>query len=590
MSQIQQIKEASDIVALIGEKVSLTKSGTYYKGLCPFHNEKTPSFFVSEQMQRFQCFGCGAGGDVFEFLMRYDNMSFYEVLQSLAERVGISLRHEFKTQEDEQRESLLGCLELAKEYYHYLLTKHQVGEKAREYLKQRGVTSQSIKLFGLGYALPRWDGLIRYLHQKKKFSLSTLEQAGLITHKTGGNYYDRLRHRIIFPLRNHRGQVVGFSGRLLDPNAKEAKYINSPETVLYHKSKMLFGLSELRRQLVTAGAAVVTEGEFDVISSVQAEVNNVVAIKGSALTVDHAQLLKRVANTIILALDADAAGIEATKRALSVLKSFDLELKVVPMLEGKDPDDWARANPKEWRQAVKRPISAYQFLIDSSLNSHDLSSAQGKKQVIKELAPILWQIESAVEREFYLKNLATSLQTTFTLLSSDIRHFAEKSQSGKRGTPEQEETPVGAAQPVVPEQFERYLAFLLLRSKPSAVSERLQQLSEIELEWVVIKALVKAYLDNPNVGEISQLSKKLPDDLQQELMKVFVDKNFMLVLETGKEASEWQKTVEFVDQQLSARRRRALAAEIAQLESKPELSPTEQKKLNRLMAELAQNS
>ena len=307
MSQVREVKDANDILAVIGEKLSLQKAGTYYKGLCPFHNEKTPSFFVSEQFQRFQCFGCGAGGDVFEFLMKYDSISFYEALQALAGRAGITLKHEFKTEEDQQREQLLSCLDLAKEYYHYLLTQHQVGQPARDYLKNRGVTAQSIKLFSLGYALPKWDGLIQYLHHKKKYPLEILSKAGLIASHRTGRFYDRFRGRLIFPLRNHRGQVVGFSGRLLDAQAKEAKYINSPETLLYHKSKMLYGFSELHRQLVTAGDAVVVEGEFDEISSTQAEVNNVVAIKGSAFTPDHAQLLKRLVSGVILALDADAA-------------------------------------------------------------------------------------------------------------------------------------------------------------------------------------------------------------------------------------------------------------------------------------------
>ncbi|HPR14166.1 MAG TPA: DNA primase, partial [Candidatus Woesebacteria bacterium] len=301
MSQIQEVKDANNIVEIVGEKIDLRPSGSSFKARCPFHSEKTPSFFVHPEMQRYRCFGCGATGDVLDFLQNYDGMTFYEALKYLADRASITLKDFNRTSEDEEREQLLGILNLAKEYYHYLLTQHEAGKPALAYLKERGTNSQSIKLFNLGYSLSSWDGLIKYLHQKKKYPLELIAKTGLIIKGKGDRYYDRFRGRVMFPLKNHRGQVVGFSGRLLTAQAKEAKYINSPETSLYHKSKLLYGYSELFREIRKANKVVVVEGEFDVISSAQAHVNNVVAIKGSALTADQVDLLARVSDSVILA-------------------------------------------------------------------------------------------------------------------------------------------------------------------------------------------------------------------------------------------------------------------------------------------------
>ena len=254
MSQIQEVKDANNIVEIVGEKIDLRPSGSSFKARCPFHSEKTPSFFVHPEMQRYRCFGCGATGDVLDFLQNYDGMTFYEALKYLADRASITLKDFNRTSEDEEREQLLGILNLAKEYYHYLLTQHEAGKPALAYLKERGTNSQSIKLFNLGYSLSSWDGLIKYLHQKKKYPLELIAKTGLIIKGKGDRYYDRFRGRVMFPLKNHRGQVVGFSGRLLTAQAKEAKYINSPETSLYHKSKLLYGYSELFREIRKANS------------------------------------------------------------------------------------------------------------------------------------------------------------------------------------------------------------------------------------------------------------------------------------------------------------------------------------------------
>ncbi|MDQ3007992.1 MAG: DNA primase, partial [bacterium] len=329
MSQIQEVKEASDIVALIGERIQLQRSSSNFRGLCPFHGERSPSFFVSETMQRYKCFGCGETGDVFTFLERYEAMTFGESMKYLAERAGIALTQYHSNQEDDHKEQLLAVLNLAKEYYHYLLTTHPAGEPARAYLKERGITAESIRLFQLGYSLDSWQELLSYLHGKKKFSLELLAEAGLTVSGKQNRPYDRFRGRLMFPLTNHRGQVVGFSGRILDSEAKEAKYINSPETTLYHKSQMLYGYSELFQEIRKKKEIIIVEGEVDVISSSQAHVNNVAAIKGSAFTADHLKLISRVAETLLFSLDMDSAGTAATKRAITLTKDHALDLRVI---------------------------------------------------------------------------------------------------------------------------------------------------------------------------------------------------------------------------------------------------------------------
>ena len=277
MSQVQEVKEATEIVEVIGLRVSLTRSGKYFKGNCPFHSERSPSFFVDEVLQRYKCFGCGESGDVINFLEKYEGMSFGEALEELAQKAGITLKKYKKSKDDIVTDEILEVLSLARQYYNYLLTEHKSGDVARKYLKNRKVTSESIKLFQMGYALEQWDGLIKFLHNQKKYSLSILEQAGLVIKGRNHRYYDRFRGRIIFPLKDHRGRVVGFSGRKIDGDEKDAKYINSPETILYHKSKMLFGFSELYQEIRKAEFIVVVEGEFDVVSSTQAHMNAIVA-------------------------------------------------------------------------------------------------------------------------------------------------------------------------------------------------------------------------------------------------------------------------------------------------------------------------
>lgn len=408
-SQVELVKERSDIVEIIGERIKLQRSGQNFRALCPFHSEKSPSFFVNPQIQRYKCFGCQESGDVFTFLQKFDNLSFGESLELLAKRAGITLEDKTFTPEDKRRQRLFALLSLTKEYYHYLLTEHEAGEKARTYVKNRQTTKDTVDLFGIGYALPSWDGLQKYLIGKKGYTEQELLDAGLIIRSERGTYYDRFRDRLMFPLTTPQGQVVGFSARSLNPEEKQAKYINSPETTLYHKGDLLFGFSQLHRFIREQEQVILVEGEFDALSSFQAHVPIAVAIKGSALTPAQLKMLARNVKRILLSLDADMAGIEATKRAITLAKDHDVALRVIPLTGGKDPDEIAKTNPKAWREMVEQSVSVYDFLIDHSFLSHDADSGEGKREISKELAAMVAQIANAVEQTHYIQTIAKRL-------------------------------------------------------------------------------------------------------------------------------------------------------------------------------------
>ena len=598
MSQIQEVKDANNIVEIVGEKIDLRPSGSSFKARCPFHSEKTPSFFVHPEMQRYRCFGCGATGDVLDFLQNYDGMTFYEALKYLADRASITLKDFNRTSEDEEREQLLGILNLAKEYYHYLLTQHEAGKPALAYLKERGTNSQSIKLFNLGYSLSSWDGLIKYLHQKKKYPLELIAKTGLIIKGKGGRYYDRFRGRLMFPLKNHRGQVVGFSGRLLTAQAKEAKYINSPETSLYHKSKLLYGYSELFREIRKANKVVVVEGEFDVISSAQAHVNNVVAIKGSALTADQVDLLARVSDSVILAFDADEAGINACKRAITLMKDKDIDLRVIdfPALHQlatakdlKDPDDFARQEPKLWRQAVDQAISIYSFLLNTTLAHYDAETPDGKRKIIDELAPIINGIDHLVEKEFYLQKLSEKLNVKLGLIKEDIARVAEK--KNKKTTVVKVKPPIEPNKQKAKshqEIMEEYLLFLLFHLEKDAFEEGVNNIIGLKWQTPGLSNIVDILSRELKNFDLEKFSKRLAEDLKAILMEILLNPEFEKNIKNTTPKKEWQRVLEQVKKNIVHSEIEAINQEINELDKKNQRTKDEEQRLDQLLEQIVQ--
>lgn len=591
MSQVQLIKDAADIVQVIGERIKLQRSGSSFKGLCPFHSEKSPSFFVSEQLQRYRCFGCGETGDVLDFLQKYDGMTFVEALQYLADRTGIQLKEVQRTPEDDLRERLLEILNLAKEYYHFLLTEHAIGQKAREYLQDRKITQNSIKLFQLGYSSPGWDGLVRYLHTKKKYALADLEKAGLVIRGNGGRYYDRFRGRLMFPLKDHRGRVVGFSGRLLEPDVKAAKYINSPETLLYHKSKMLYGYKELFAEIKKKNEVIVVEGEFDVISSAQGHVNNVVAIKGSALTKEQVKLLARAARKIVLCLDADAAGVEATRKAIEVVGDTDVELRVIDLSEAeegkKDVDDLARSDSARWRELSERTIAVYEFLLRLSLRRHDPAAPEGKREIIKEVGPVFANIPHAVERDFYVKKLAEKLKVQTEVVEQDLRRLAGG--AGLSRTSNRPAAPAASVSfPSRRAKLEQYAFFLLLEGKNFA--DKLAQLTSLQFSNPSLARISEHFAKKNVTGtpDIKHLSAGLGEDLKKTLFDVLYAPEFLKLKNSIKPEKEWSQTLAALQKEYAREEITLLQEKITTLDEKAERTPEEEKEYTRLLRQVAE--
>lgn len=518
MDQIEEVRRKTDIVQLISEAVILKKAGRNYKGLCPFHEEKSPSFMVSPERQIWKCFGCQEGGDVFKFVMNRERMEFGEALRFLAAKAGIELKDYKPTREQQFKDKLLEINHLAGEYYHYLLIEHKSGQKALAYLLKRGITKTSIKSFKLGWAPEEWQGAQNFLVQKKKYKAEDVEAAGLIIKGGRNGFYDRFRGRVMFPLFDYRGRTVGFSGRVLDKEAKEAKYVNSPETLLYHKSDLLYGLEITKEMIKKANKTVVVEGELDAISSYQAGVKNVVAIKGSAFTQEQVELLKRFSEHAALALDADSAGQAATLRGLEMAEKAGLNVRIIKLKYGKDPDECAQKEARLWKDSVKEAVPVYDFYISAAVEKFGLDSPEGKRQISDMVAPVLAKISNQVIKAHYIKKLAEVLKVNETSVSEEVEKAERRlsflgEKSDLKAASVNKENPSSRL-----EKLEEYILALILQEE-SGIKQRADKIeTELLTESAVKKVIIKLKL----WWEINQEWKlnKFVDSLDEELKGV----------------------------------------------------------------------
>ncbi len=431
MDQVEEIKTRIDIVALISEYLPLKKAGRNFNTLCPFHSEKTPSFIISPELQIFKCFGCGESGDAIKFLQLYEKMDFWEALEFLARRTGIKLIRRRLSGDEKFKKRLYEINHLATEFYHFLLVEHEIGKKALDYVLKRGFKKETIEKFQLGFSPAKPDAVTDFL-TKKGYSTPEISQAGLIFPARNGGYWDRFRQRLIFPLHDHRGNIIGFSGRVIPgiSPSKIAKYINTPETKLYHKGRSLYGFWLNRDQIREKKEIVVVEGETDVISSYQAGVKNVVAIKGTAFTNDQAKLIRRFAETAILALDADAAGGEAIKRSAQVAETVGLDVKIGVLPKGfHDLDELAQRAPKTLKKLIAKPVAVWDFVVDLAFVKKDLRDPGAKKRVLIEALPFLVEIENEVVKNHYFQKLARRLGVDLEAILIEVEKIKSKSDS-----------------------------------------------------------------------------------------------------------------------------------------------------------------
>lgn len=509
MDQVSQVREKIDIVSLLSEYLPLKKLGRNFKVNCPFHQEKTPSFIVSPERQIWHCFGCGKGGDVFTFLMEYENMEFPEALRTLAKRAGITLSSATFKDKYSEKEKIYDLNKLSCRFYNFLLSKHKVGKSALSYLlDKRKLSSKLVENFSLGYA-PSDNSLSSYLLKKKGFSEKDLTDAGL-SYNRGGRVFDFFRNRIIFPLTDHRGNIVGFSGRALT-DADMPKYINTKDTIAYHKGSLFFGMDIAKEEIKRENQAIVVEGEFDAIALWANGIKNAVAIKGTALTETQANLLSRFTDKVTLCLDKDEAGFEATKRSLVNLEKYNLTTTVV-VLPGKDPDEAIKKSLPAFKKALADEVNVYDFIIGKTLANFE-KSAEGKKRAAEELLPYLSQIQNEVVKEHYIKKLAKEIDSSYESLGKEIEKLKKEKADSQVLFPK---TKRGRR-----ELLEEYFLSLVIQTDPqSFIKEEREFLEEYSFQTLSIAKILdylKDFIKHNKTFNLKRFGRLIPS----ELLKTF---------------------------------------------------------------------
>jgi DNA primase len=410
MSVITEVKQRLDIVEFISEYVTLQKAGRNFKGLCPFHTEKHPSFFVFPEQQSWHCFGaCGTGGDIFSFIMKREGIDFGQALRILAQRGGVTLgSHEAPSKaEDEKRERLFQSNEAAAEYYYHILSATRAGATARDYLTKRKVMPETIKEFRVGFSPDAWETIKNYL-LGKGYTEKELVEAGLVIEKEGGGSYDRFRNRLVFPICDIQGRVAGFGARVLDDSLP--KYINSPQTPIFDKSNSLYGIDKAKSVIKKRDSVIIVEGYMDVLTAHQHDWQNVVGSMGTSLTEKQVEGIKRLTNNITLALDADLAGEEATLRGKAILAYSNIEANVILLPPGKDPDEVIGEEPVLWQKLVEQAMPIMDFAFQSVIGKVDINKARGKSLAVQKLLPSIHEIKDPAQRFHYVEKLARALK------------------------------------------------------------------------------------------------------------------------------------------------------------------------------------
>lgn len=445
-ADLDEIRARSDIVEVVSQYVALKRTGKNFKGLCPFHAEKTPSFTVNPELQRWRCFGCGQYGDVFDFIMRIENVTFLEAARLLAERLGLEFRSTSGTSSPEQkdrREQILQVNQLAAQFFRDMLKRYPLPQRV---LQQRAVSAETQQRFGIGYAPPEWSALTNLLHARR-IPLSIAAEAGLVVLGDNGEYYDRFRDRLMFPIWDRQGCVVAFGGRALGD--AQPKYLNSPETPVFRKSRTIYALHLAKERMMTERTALLLEGYMDVVAAHQAGFTHAIATMGTALTEEQIAILSRLVSRVIVIYDSDSAGVEAAKRAGEILRQHEIETLIARLPEGEDPDSLLRRlGAPAFQQYIDQaePLSA--FLLNDLYRRHDASTVEGRIQILKSAVPILAGIPSGIERDRYITQLAPLHPAFFTnpskpeeLIRREVERFLRYQGVGKKKEPSQAEEP-----------------------------------------------------------------------------------------------------------------------------------------------------
>jgi len=546
----EQIRAASDIVDIIGSYVPLKRAGVNFTALCPFHKEKTPSFNVNPGKQIFHCFGCNKGGDVFEFVKEYENIGFMDAVRRLAERAKIPLEFENTPGAQESRhlkDQLLDIHEQLTQRWQNCLASEAAGQLARDYLAKRGVSAEAIKLFRLGAAPDSWDDTVNWA-RSKNFTLATVEKAGVIIAKEldapatsdGGSgeqsaignrqsairYYDRFRGRLMFPICDEQGRVIGFSGRILSGDEKTAKYVNSPETPIFTKSKIFFGLDKSKRAILDAGFAIICEGQLDLIACFTHGVQNIVAPQGTAFTEQHARILKRYANEVVLCFDSDNAGQNAAVRALDHLLASGLAVRVAVVPAPHDPDSFIKANGgAAFQKLIAGAEGFFDFYLNRLCATNEISSDKGRLAVLRAMSEAVHKTGNGVLIDTYAQKTALRLGVSSESVRAEFKKTPAP-QAPPRADEEESSESAEAAEPVRPTPAEFHLLKLLLSDEDLPRWAALH----LDLNWI----------SHPDIREIIDLRL------------------------AAQEHETWHSVAEFLDACESAEQRSLITEAVAQ--------------------------
>jgi len=523
MSVSSEVKQRTDIVEIISDYVPLQKAGRNFNALCPFHSEKHPSFFVFPEQQTWHCFGaCGTGGDVFSFVMKKEGVDFGQALRLLAPRAGVTLSSPgvSGSAEDKKKGRLFQINAVAAEYFHHLLLSTKAGEAARNYLNKRKIAPETIREFRLGFSPNSWDALKKFL-MSKGYEEQELIEAGLIIEKEVGNSYDRFRNRLAFPICDVQSQVIGFGARTLDESLP--KYINSPQTPIFDKSSSLYGIDKAKSAIRQKNLVIIVEGYMDVLTAHQHGWQNVVASMGTSITERQVAIAKRLTKNIALALDADAAGEEATLRSAEVsARSLDkAEVKAILMPQGKDPDEVIGENPTLWQNLVEKAQPALDFAFETVTSKVDINKAKDKSSAVQKLLPLIYEIKDPVQQSHYVRKLAHVLKVSESAITAALR----KSQTDQR----RQRLTKAIEQPrfthqLVSSPIEEYCLALLLQYPE--LRQVAQELSAEHFESTENREIFTKWQCSQNISALREkLDANLLEHLNYLMNKPILDKN-----------------------------------------------------------------
>lgn len=524
---VDRVREQCDILDIASNHVHLKKKGRYYFGLCPFHAERTASFSVDPEKQIFHCFGCGVGGDVFTLVMNLEGLTFVEAVRELADQAGIAIPTSEEVQPDsaavQRKNKMLDALTLAARFYRYVLTESLYGKQARDYLISRAFSPEVSKEFQLGFAPDAWDTILRFL-RRRGFEADLLEEAGLVTARTNApGHYDRFRHRVMFPIHDTQGRVIGFGGRVIGEG--EPKYLNSPESPLFNKKYHLYNIHRARKAIRQNQEVILFEGYVDVIAAWQAGIQNSVASLGTALTDDQARLLRRNTESVIICYDADRAGEKAALRGLDVLKNQGCSVKVAQMPADMDPDDYIRAYGGEaFRQNILTaavPLTA--FKLQQLHKGVDLNDEDQKLKLIQQALEVITDLPAAVERDHYMRQLAQNYNLSLEAIKVQQRQLyyrrKKKERQGDKAEREWNNRKIPkhmvAEQTLQPAFYNAERSLIALMMHDPRVAERVK--AEIGSafnvdDYAALAAHVYAYYAEGNEADTGRFVRYLPDE------------------------------------------------------------------------------